>query len=150
MRPARCRPGPQEAGPGHDALAAHRGPAKNRPKTGLPAGAGASLAWGKAPDTTQGPARDSGALEALRGPLCAAIAAALPALPPGLAARGGHDLAAPDAAASQSVATLPPRALCRPRPPRPAGAGETQVPAATRGKTFPRPNVFSGKNSSGG
>jgi hypothetical protein len=69
---------PREAGPGHDALAAHREPPKNKPRIGLPAGAGASQAWGKAPDTSQGPARDSGALEALRGPLCAAIRAALP------------------------------------------------------------------------
>jgi hypothetical protein len=64
----------REAGPDHDALAADRGPSENMPGIGLPAGAGASQAWGKAPDTTQRPARDSGALEALRqawpGPRC--------------------------------------------------------------------------------
>jgi hypothetical protein len=129
---------PSKAGPGHEALAADRGPAKNMPRIGLPAGASASQAWGKAPDTTQGPARDSGALEALRGPLCAATCSALR---PRLAARAatwppaGPRLGRLDAAASQSVATMPP-ALAGP-----ASQGQAQVPAALRGKTFLRRNV---------
>jgi hypothetical protein len=121
-----------EAGPRLEALAADRGPAENRPRTGLPAGAGASLAWGKAPDTTQGPARDSGALEALRGASCGP---ACPALRP--------QAGAADAAA-------PPRG--RPRGPRPgrragvalagpASQGQAQVHAALRGKTILRQNV---------
>jgi hypothetical protein len=117
-----CRPGP-----GHDALAAHRGPAKNRPKTGLPAGAGASPGhgwWGSTGRPEAGPA------EAVSGPTPATVRAGLPACrthagAAGAAARGRpprpharpartHCHAATpcrpraDAAASQSVATMPP------------------------------------------
>ena len=38
---------PSEAGPGHEALTAHRGPSENRPRIGLPAAAIASLSKGK-------------------------------------------------------------------------------------------------------
>jgi hypothetical protein len=38
---------PSEAGPGHEALTAHRGPSENRPRIGLPAAAIASLSRGK-------------------------------------------------------------------------------------------------------
>jgi len=57
-----------EAGPGHEARTADRAPAENRPRTGLPAGAGASPDhgwWGSTgrpdpgpPEALSGPARD--------------------------------------------------------------------------------------------
>jgi hypothetical protein len=161
---------PSKAGPGHEALAADRGPSENMPRIGLPAGAGASAGWGKASDTILPRARDSGALEALRGPLCAATCSAKPwpsskrpAWPlrplqatarmphtgrrwrccrPGLAARG--------------AATWPARTHCHAaRPGRPAGValagpasqGQAQVPAALRGETFPRQNVLAETSS---
>jgi|GEM_PF-2836716 len=118
-----------EAGPGHDALAAHRGPSENRPGIGLPAGAVAPVRGGKASDTTQGPARDPGALEALHGASCkpacphAAHMPALPALPalPRGAARGGPRLGRLDAAQAE--------AWPRYRPRRPAhDAGSHSLP----------------------
>ena len=42
---------PSEAGPGHEALTAHRGPSENRPRIGLPAAAIASLSRGKGGET---------------------------------------------------------------------------------------------------
>jgi hypothetical protein len=81
---------PSEAAPGHEARTADRAPAENRPRTGLPAGAGASPGhgwWG----STGRP--DPGPPEALSGPAR------------DLAARG---LPAPEAARKASLATLPP------------------------------------------
>jgi hypothetical protein len=150
---------PREAGPGHAALAAHRGPAKNRPRIGLPAGAVASGRGGKGRGTTP---RET-------GPSCAATAparAAARSMPPeqsgparGMpekratgayiapAGRGkARDTAPPVASDSgpflplrgASCAAMPPcQAWPRCRPPWPAPppqAPHNQVPAASRGE----------------
>jgi hypothetical protein len=116
-RPAgRGRPG-HAAAParGHDALDAHREPPKNKPRIGLPAGAVASAGAWWWGSTGR---PEPGPPEALSGP----------------APRPGRP----------ALAAMPP-AWPAPPAPRPAGAGETQVPAALRGKTILRRNVSAHK-----
>jgi hypothetical protein len=123
-------------------------PGRSSPAHAMPLGraTGAAIAPAsgrKAPDTAPPVAGDSGAVSGpARGilraglPACRTQAGAADAAARACRPRGGHDLAAPDAAASQSVAPMP--AAGRPRWARP----NTQVCAAHfAAKTFLCRNV---------